>query len=459
MFFERFSGRREKRKAQNQGPSITIRQRDSGSPGIELRSAAFGTQKWAFRKKNKIPRQVRRYNKDLDRIAEEYWQAARQFHADKSSEAKRERTQIQFLRKLEELGIGFVNRALLPRKGGLHAYDDLCRYFSEAYARLTEGGREPLRIEILIDFEDFAPFEFLPMIGVEQRIDAEASSLKEAAGRFLNYSAVVTRQRLAHRGLRDFSEARVSAAATLPVNFFWRRQFPGAQQEGEYLGRRKDLEVRGPLPETVSDWSSPEAVERSIARFLLNSSAPQFFETLKNRLFWQDWSGPGVIYHFACHTWRGEGLESLGWQAHGDTLSMTDVSGKEIRLGVQTLVNQVDRTALPAKPPNVLMFLNTCSAIRGEDGDERFSELLLDNYCARCLVGPMTVVHDLEAAEFSIRFYKNLLRGEHPVGEAVRRTRWRLLTDLASLSGLFYITYGDPMLQIVTAKQGFKEVS
>jgi hypothetical protein len=157
------------------------------------------------------------------------------------------------------------------------------------------------------------------------------------------------------------------------------------------------------------------------------------------------------IQHFACHcdTSSSTSSEYFLTLAHKEENDGTP-SYREGHVAMNQLKEQFGGfRKRVSKKPLPLIFLNACGSSKMTPAGmasfpKFFLEYILGN---RGVIGSEAIIPDVVAAEFSERFYRNLIRG-HCLGEAMYRARWRLVRYLNNPLGILYAIYANPDLHV-----------
>ena len=133
--------------------------------------------------------------------------------------------------------------------------------------------------------------------------------------------------------------------------------------------------------------------------------------------------------------------------------------GKRIIIGAQEIANQIENCRVKPK----IVFMNACSSAAKNNEldtdsltyDKESSNIALNfvdsltNVHISAYIGALWPVHDEEAAEFAVGFYKNLRKG-CTIGDAVRLARIEsFLSDPNELTWASFVLYGAPTMRII----------
>ncbi len=283
-------------------------------------------------------------------------------------------------------------------------------------------------VEIRSHDEDF-PFELLPLFDwTDVGTFDNYAEAEQALRRFVGFGIVVRRTKGEQVGTADLQ------ARPLRVQFitYDDDRIGTGLERGFFEEKRGLIDVEGP-------WPGPDLEPERVAELLigaLHDPARGLSGTTRT-------GPPTQIQHFACH------CKTVNQTATGYTLVLgregqeSNVTLGAIESGFLTCLQRFGSIS----GPRALVIANACGSAKiDKDSRASFQRWFLRNG-HRGFVGTETDVPGNIAAHFACFFYQELLAGR-PFGEAVVRSRRRLLTERGSPLGLLYTMYGDPLLAI-----------
>lgn len=290
---------------------------------------------------------------------------------------------------------------------------------------------QPAVITVAAELSQSIPLEFLPLFDYSEWLKTIDTwpGLKNAARRFLGFSAIIR---------REFPDLRVSqnlvleSEPKLPLKCFSYQGLKEAETEIAFFARNSGatgcFDFDGPWPDRTYD--DKHEFHTSLARHLRHA----------DRSFSGKYRGTiDQIQHFVCHCDIDEEVSSDSRLrfSEGNNASIGDLQGAFLTLK--------ERKSLEDGP---LVFLNACGTSRIDPmAVTSFPRFFLKDNFNRGFIGTETDIPDAFAAQFSQVFYRGLLNGLG-VGQALYDAKWELLQSRNNPLGILYVVYADPDLHV-----------
>jgi CHAT domain len=154
------------------------------------------------------------------------------------------------------------------------------------------------------------------------------------------------------------------------------------------------------------------------------------------------------VHHYACHCdTSSDDPDQHRIILKGNRHNVFEITLHDLYESLaESMGNDCDPRARP------LVFLNACSSAKVvPSGSLSFPGFFTRNSFVG-FIGTEIPIRDEWAANFSQIFYGLLLDGE-TVGEAAYKAKWLLLQRKGNPSGIFYVLYADPFMQLVPRSQ------
>ncbi|MFB4279616.1 CHAT domain-containing protein [Nonomuraea sp. MTCD27] len=270
------------------------------------------------------------------------------------------------------------------------------------------------------------PFELLPLFGpapVPERIE----DIETFSRRFLSFVAVVRRA----PDVPDAAPAQPLTGKPLQLAFTWYQPLAAVQDEHDFfvgLGER-ELQLNGPWPAPgVPNVDVVNRLAEGLVDPRLRYSAARADTEVQ-------------VQHFACHCVAEQDRNFLLLSGCEDD-EPRPVTLETLQ-SAYTTAWEPYRERLSADSVRPLVFLNACRA--GTIDPQRLSSwpMWFIQRRHRTVIGPMTNVPDVTAAQFARLFYEALLANQS-AGKALVLARRELLSKFANPLGLLYVLYGQP---------------
>jgi hypothetical protein len=305
--------------------------------------------------------------------------------------------------------------------------DAIRAFCQERVPAPDESIQDPSILELASNADQHVPLELLPLFGT---IAACADSAKGAAAHLLKllpgYRTIIRRRDLRHAQVHNRRTDEDARYAPVTVRFFRHNGLYGSHKEIERL---RIIEKDGRLAVAIvfppsghrkrRRWPEVELAEIVATDLVLDGT--------------QTHRANGAICHFACHLYdrKGEGAY-LELRPERPLMARAE----------SYFLDQI-RAARPHVVASdngpKMVFLGTCRS--GVEDQVRTSAVeVFRYYQPQCLVGSLSDVPDLAAAEFSSAFYRELSQGSS-VGAALRTARIRLLEEFDNPFGLLFTSY------------------
>jgi hypothetical protein len=227
---------------------------------------------------------------------------------------------------------------------------------------------------------------------------------------------------------------------------FINRSLPGPRKEEKTLKENTRLHIE-------HGW--PHGSEPSQANFA-GELAKHLWE-VKTRFGGPLRHHPDQICHFSCHSRTDIDRTPEEYEIA--------LQGDQFLGGSRTATLEKLRNALAAlshkarddRAHRPLIFMNSCgSGDLDPSGASSFPDLFMNSDLGFTgFIGTETVMPNDIAAEFSIKFYERLIKGD-ALGEAILLTRWDMLADYHNPLGLMYTLVAEPEIRV---RSPVKEVS
>lgn len=174
----------------------------------------------------------------------------------------------------------------------------------------------------------------------------------------------------------------------------------------------------------------------------------------KENFFTEISDGGYDIIHFAGHADLIDNNSYLLFKSEGENKTV---------VGAQEIANRIENCRVKPK----IVFMNACSSAAKSSNlntdvlvyDKESSNIALDfvtelqRVNISAYIGAIWPIHDVQAAEFAIRFYKNIRKG-CTIGDAVRLSRIdAYLEDPEELTWASFVLYGTPTMRIKLKKE------
>jgi CHAT domain len=283
-------------------------------------------------------------------------------------------------------------------------------------------------VEVISHDEDF-PFGLMPLLDWDNVARFENYAEAEyALRRFVGFSMAVRHT----KGEKVTGADLQARPLRVQLITYEDPKIGSALERGFFQELPEVVEVEGPWPGAGLD---PEIV------------AEHLFDALYDPV--RTLSGaahtglPVQIQHFACH------CTTFNQADTSYTLTLgSEKQAYQITLGaIQWAFLSRLRSSPAATGPRPLVIANACGSAKvDKESGMSFQKYFLKNG-HRGFLGTEIEVPGEIAAHFANFLYQELLAGR-PFGEAVVRSRWRLLAERGSPLGLLYTMYGDPLLAV-----------
>lgn len=294
---------------------------------------------------------------------------------------------------------------------------------------------EPRLVEVDAPLEMQLPIEYLPLCGSKGPPDSITTreELEEALRSFIGFSAITKRIVAGPVSNADALEN----VPRLPLKLFHHGGLDGAKLEAAFFQNNShSVDLEGPWP---SEAVTLEECRSAVATHLFYPARSFCGQTRSIR---------DQIQHFSCHCQTTDTVTSAYY------IKLSHDGGEEHEIYLDNLQARFGRYARDrargdsSSNPRALVFLNACGASRVDPlGMTSFPELILKEIKGRGFIGPEIEIPDQFAADFSTRFYKELLGGA-PLGDALYNTKWGLLKENNNPLGILYTMYADPDIQV-----------
>ena len=304
-------------------------------------------------------------------------------------------------------------------------------------------GRPPL-IVFKTSVDDGIPIDVIPLLNLYDKppLSDDFRDLGKYACSFLGFCGIVKREISDSLGPCRYLEN----VPQLPIKMFINRSLPGPRKEEKTLKENTRLHIE-------HGW--PHGSEPSQANFA-GELAKHLWE-VKTRFGGPLRHHPDQICHFSCHSRTDIDRTPEEYEIA--------LQGDQFLGGSRTATLEKLRNALAAlshkarddRAHRPLIFMNSCgSGDLDPSGASSFPDLFMNSDLGFTgFIGTETVMPNDIAAEFSIKFYERLIKGD-ALGEAILLTRWDMLADYHNPLGLMYTLVAEPEIRV---RSPVKEVS
>lgn len=329
---------------------------------------------------------------------------------------------------------------------GIDDGNRLSTFFLEACPFYGAPEAPPVVIEVIVDEEDYFPWELLPLFN--QVIDcssADQVQLETACRAFLGFS-VITERRYISRGEdgyfpgeeseqeRSEYKAFLNAWDGLPIRVVYNAEYEGARRELGFFRAQKDILLEGPYPRSVGDSAAPH-LGRQLGnpRLGIDGVVRSYGDEVVHLMVHCDAQSDQASDQYSIHMADEDGGRM--------SVRLFDVDDEMYKCWIEQGKNG---SGVARKP---MIFFNSCS---GAVLDPAAAASFVSPFCKnrnRGVVATWGNVSDRLAATLSRWFYTELFAGA-TVGQGLYRAKWKILQDWGNPVGLLYSIHDGANLHI-----------
>jgi hypothetical protein len=342
---------------------------------------------------------------------------------------------LRAVQHLDRFAWGFLDVLFGSGPKAAEFMAQLSQFLLPVFESASKDSRAPvveIRASVTDDLAWILPFEFLPLA---PEPTSPPLCPRNRFERFLGLRAEIVRFL---RGGPD--EIDTDASGRVSVHLFayaGEDTPPGITTQLAFLGRETTVKSVWPSTPVIDAFSGAS----QLAQRLIALPAVSHEGTIQ------------CIAHFSCH-FHPAGPDGQGgyWHKSGFDFGKCADGKSDLTFSVFDLRGEVASQQAQGTQTDfgALYFLNACqTAATGIDEDTMLAFLQSRN--AAAVIGSETILPDRLAAEFAIRFYTELLR-QVPLSKAVLKARRKLIERFSNPAGLFYTSYGNPILHVAGTK-------